>query len=330
MFGSNLAGQHLGGAARLARERFGAIWGHGVGLQGQSYAIPTMQGGVDTIEPYVTDFINFARQHHEFNFLVTRIGCGIAGFDDSDIAPLFREARALTNVWLPESFCRIIGDSFADYIGPKADELAGYGTYDLIMDAVLDLNSENRYNDISRLKEDLADWGITGTRRCVYNFEIIDRLVSIYGKKNWEETPLKLIRMATHGSLSPWNVADCTGLSIGLSKMLLAKMIFLFQRLLDFHNSPTAKSDKAQYFGYQFFSVLTGRWNGGNNDYLIDDLDAAKNDVTGWIGENWPRLVNRGGSLDNDKLKSMKLRNRRYALDNRELIGFLKAYGLTK
>lgn len=104
VFGSNLAGMHVGGAARIAHEKFGAVWGQGVGLQGKSYAIPTMQGGVETIKPYVDEFITFASSHSELNFLVTRIGCGIAGFDDSDIAPLFKEAQKLPNVWLPKSF----------------------------------------------------------------------------------------------------------------------------------------------------------------------------------------------------------------------------------
>ena len=63
VFGSNLAGAHGGGAARIAVEDFGAIWGQGVGLQGQCYAIPTMQGGVETIKPYVDEFIEFAKQH---------------------------------------------------------------------------------------------------------------------------------------------------------------------------------------------------------------------------------------------------------------------------
>src|SRR5574344_2213695 len=89
VFGSNLAGAHVGGAARFAYDRFGAVWGEGVGLHGQTYAIPTMQGGVNTIKPYVDDFIRFAKEHRELTFLVTRIGCGIAGFRDKDIAPLF-------------------------------------------------------------------------------------------------------------------------------------------------------------------------------------------------------------------------------------------------
>lgn len=104
VFGSNLAGMHGGGAARVALDRFGAVPGQGVGLQGQSYAIPTMQGGVDTIRPYVDEFIEFARSHPELKFYVTRIGCGIAGFADSEIAPLFADARGLKNVVLPKTF----------------------------------------------------------------------------------------------------------------------------------------------------------------------------------------------------------------------------------
>lgn len=104
VFGSNLAGRHGGGAAYAAYKKFGAVWGQGVGLFGQSYAIPTMQGGVDTIRPYVDEFIQFAKARPELKFYVTRIGCGIAGFRDADIAPLFAAALALPNVILPRTF----------------------------------------------------------------------------------------------------------------------------------------------------------------------------------------------------------------------------------
>ena len=99
VFGSNLAGMHGGGAARLAYQKFGAVWGQGVGLQGQSYAIPTMQGGVETIQPYVDEFIEFAKQRPQLKFLVTEIGCGIAGFSPSEIAPLFEQAREVKNIY---------------------------------------------------------------------------------------------------------------------------------------------------------------------------------------------------------------------------------------
>lgn len=110
VFGSNLQGAHGGGAARFAYERFGAVWGQGVGLFGQSYAIPTMQGGVDTIKPYVDDFLQFAIVHSEFDFLVTEIGCGIAGFTPKEIAPLFYRAieEDIHNIYLPENFYKVI------------------------------------------------------------------------------------------------------------------------------------------------------------------------------------------------------------------------------
>ena len=108
VFGSNLAGHHIGGAAKAAHMKFGAEWGVGVGLTGQSYAIPTMQGGVESIKPYVDEFIKFAEKHHDMKFLVTRIGCGIAGFKDEDIAPLFHNAIPIGNIYLPIEFYNII------------------------------------------------------------------------------------------------------------------------------------------------------------------------------------------------------------------------------
>lgn len=104
VFGSNLQGMHGGGAAHTAYQKFGAIMGQGVGLQGQSYGIPTMQGGVETIRPYVDEFIAFAKEHPELTFLVTRIGCGIAGFTDDEIAPLFAQAHEVENIVLPEGW----------------------------------------------------------------------------------------------------------------------------------------------------------------------------------------------------------------------------------
>ena len=114
VFGSNLAGAHGGGAALLAYRQFGAVWGKGVGMHGRTYAIPTMQGGVKTIKPYVDEFIRFAKEHPWLTFLVTRIGCGIAGFQDRDIAPLFKAAINVENIILPKGF--------VDYIVPNETE----------------------------------------------------------------------------------------------------------------------------------------------------------------------------------------------------------------
>ena len=104
VFGSNLKGHHNGGAARMAHSRFGAEWGVGVGPTGKCYAIPTMHGGVEDIKPYVDDFVEYVRNHPDNRFLVTRIGCGIAGFTDREIAPLFKDVKDTPNVCLPKEW----------------------------------------------------------------------------------------------------------------------------------------------------------------------------------------------------------------------------------
>ena len=108
VFGSNLQGRHAGGAARIALNRFGAVFGQGVGLQGNTYAIPTMQGGIETIKPYVDEFIDYAKSRPELTFYITKIGCGIAGFTFEKIAPLFSDAIGISNVRLPKEFVDII------------------------------------------------------------------------------------------------------------------------------------------------------------------------------------------------------------------------------
>lgn len=114
VFGSNLSGWHGGGAAKLAYEKFGAIYGNGIGLQGQSYAIPTKSEGikrsltVSEIQPYVNLFIGYAMQNPDMLFLVTEIGCGIAGNSVEDIAPLFKHATMVPNIHLPERFWKVL------------------------------------------------------------------------------------------------------------------------------------------------------------------------------------------------------------------------------
>jgi hypothetical protein len=106
VFGSNAEGQHHGGAAKNAVESFGAIIGQGCGLQGKSFAINTMSG-LDVIKHEVAAFIRYA-MHADNIFLVTEIGCGIAGFKPEQIAPFFKEAKEIANIHLPESFWDIL------------------------------------------------------------------------------------------------------------------------------------------------------------------------------------------------------------------------------
>jgi hypothetical protein len=105
VFGSNANGAHAGGAARFALDNFGAVWGQAEGLQGESYAIDTMSG-LDEMAAQVGRFLDFARANPEITFLVTEIGCGIAGYTADQVAGFFSDHPS--NVVLPESFHEFI------------------------------------------------------------------------------------------------------------------------------------------------------------------------------------------------------------------------------
>lgn len=107
VFGSNLAGIHGAGSARHAHDHCGAEWGCGVGRRGDSYAIPTKDRNIqtmplDAIEPYVAEFLDYAREHPELTFKVVAIGCGLAGYTPVEIGPMF--AGAPYNCVLPVEF----------------------------------------------------------------------------------------------------------------------------------------------------------------------------------------------------------------------------------
>jgi hypothetical protein len=120
VFGSNMSGRHGKGAAKTAM-KWGAIYGKPSGIQGNTYAIPTVNASisdklpVEKIKPYVDEFIAFAKANPQFIFLVTEIGCGLAGHDPDDIAPLFKEAKG-NNICLPMKFIRILKKDGAKFI----------------------------------------------------------------------------------------------------------------------------------------------------------------------------------------------------------------------
>lgn len=114
VFGSNLSGRHGDGAAKIAM-KFGAMYGNGNGLQGKTYAIPTKSKEIKTlslteIEQHVKQFILFAEENPNKKFLVTAIGCGLAGYVAEDIAPFFKRTIILENVCLPFTFWQVILD----------------------------------------------------------------------------------------------------------------------------------------------------------------------------------------------------------------------------
>ena len=109
VFGSNLSGRHGKGAAKTALG-WGANWGQAAGLQGRTYGIPTKDASIrrtltiEEIKPFVDDFIKFAKSRKDLIFLVTEVGCGLAGLKPKDVAPLFEEAVDVENIYLPERF----------------------------------------------------------------------------------------------------------------------------------------------------------------------------------------------------------------------------------
>lgn len=116
VFGSNESGRHGKGAAKTAL-KWGAKYGQAEGLQGRTYAIPTVNASissslsVDKIKVYVDRFVSFAKSHQDLHFLVTEIGCGLAGLTPKQVAPLFKEAAQLPNVSLPKKFIRLLSRS---------------------------------------------------------------------------------------------------------------------------------------------------------------------------------------------------------------------------
>lgn len=113
VMGTNLLGRHGAGAARFAAKKFGAEEGVGFGPTGQCYALPTKNEQIRTmkieeIKPFIELFITEAKLDPERNYLVTEVGCGLAGFEPKDIAPLFKDAVDVPNIHLPQRFWDVI------------------------------------------------------------------------------------------------------------------------------------------------------------------------------------------------------------------------------
>lgn len=117
VFGSNEAGKHGAGAAVIAKEKFGAREGQGFGPFGDTFAIPTKEWSVSSplplavIECYAVRFCEYAALRPEKTFLVTQLGCGLAGYTPKDIAPFFVMASEHSNIHLPQSFWDVLDNN---------------------------------------------------------------------------------------------------------------------------------------------------------------------------------------------------------------------------
>lgn len=307
VFGSNLHGHHGGGAARVARIKFGAIMGQGVGLQGQSYAIPTMQGGVDTIKPYVDQFIDFAKEHTELFFYVTRIGCGIAGFKDSDIAPLFKNAIAIDNICLPKSFVDIQEKpAFANTPhAPKSYKIMVYGQCRTFADIVKTLNEQHHYQSFEELLSDFGEVIEQYQQRGAVNrdsLDVMEKVLYSNRDKLFEDNKFHIERFIEKLE-SAFDDADKSEIDIIFANRQRAKLMILLKTLNDICHYKDVEDLRSD-----LFSIATGRFNCGDNRYMNDPLPRIGNypinRFLSGLEEQWNN-VTVNGTLDNHLLEQV-------------------------
>ena len=326
VFGSNLQGHHGGGAARVAQMKFGAIWGQGVGLQGQCYAIPTMQGGPETIRPYVDQFIAFAKEHKELFFYVTRIGCGIAGFKDQDIAPLFVDALDIENVCLPESFTKIIeqlsvkrsDEPFPGITRTTSIRLYQQGQARTLADIAMTLNKQNHYSDLESFMRDFDEVIKSYKERGTVSFEISKMVGELI--RNNEATLFsnngyldfdRFIGMVDNLSASDKD----NPLEAIYSRREKTKMLRLAALLNDIMHYTSAYD-----LMYDLGSISSGRFNCGDNRYMNDPFHYPLSYFKQGLELLWEELQD-NGYLSNELLEKKMFtkheeRVKKYGLTN--------------
>lgn len=306
VFGSNLHGHHGGGAARAAVKKFGAIWGQGVGLQGQSYAIPTMQGGIESIKPYVDQFIDFAKEHTELFFYVTRIGCGIAGFKDSDIAPLFKDAMGVDNICLPQTFVNILREpSISIPKAPKPYKMMMYGQCRTFADIVKVLNEQNHYHSFDELMPDFGATIEQYQQRGSIMQESLDIMENVLFDNRAELFKDNRFHMGLF--VEKLEAAFDDNEKSEIDKIFLnrqrTKLLILLKTLNDI-----CRYTDVEDLRYHLCSIATGRWSCGDNSYMGDPLPRIGNWPINWflhgLREQWNN-VTVNGELDNQLLEQV-------------------------
>lgn len=301
VFGSSLSGHHGGGAASAAVNKFGAIKGQGVGLQGQSYAIPTMQGGVETIKPYVDEFIKFAEINYDKTYYVTRIGCGIAGFKDEEIAPLFLDALSSHNIILPKSFVDVLtSPKYSQSYLPTWKE--HYTSYDMTVDYFLILNRFKHYliEDKEEALEELSKLIGNYKRRNFYTWA-----EALYNQYPGDYTGLSKESLSSYFENVLNSLGDLDPFDAPISRYLFnvfKEIATLMAEVADWNSYPrnTGWGIAGTYY-YTLFSIMTGRWSCGDNSYLYDDFDSAYPIFIEALKVNWDSLfVN--GMIDENKV----------------------------
>lgn len=305
VFGSNLAGRHGGGAARIALNRFGAVYGQGEGLQGNSYAIPTMQGGVETIQPYVDRFIEFAQREKALTFYVTKIGCGIAGFKVDDIAPLFAKAIGISNIRLPKDFVDII--SQVEKIDNIREDLFvhAHGVTRTFADLVISRNNDEGFRNPGEVMSFLSQYFDRFKRtgddvafiavRVFWNIIHNERLFN-NGQLNIEELKNKMLGFESYSSeLNHAYEFHC--------REKLYNMVTYLNLFRRYRNADELLRD-IDHTGITRFSHC-----GPNCDYSMSPVRAGHGYpifyFERFLNDNWENLLNADGTLDSKKLDEL-------------------------
>ncbi len=305
VFGSNLAGRHGGGAARIAKNYFGAVSGQGVGLQGQSYAIPTMQGGVETIKPYVDEFIEFASVHTELFFYVTRIGCGIAGFKDEDIAPLFRKAVQKKNICLPKSFFFFLirngyADEFPEITCSTAIRLSQQGQIRTLADIAMALNDQKHFSNVDYFMASFDETIKQYKERGTVSHQVCDAVGNIIRENEKTlftnngyldfDTFIKLVDGLVYDN-------DNSLLHAIYSRREKTKMLRLAMILNDIMHY----TDADELFS-DLYSIASGRFNCGDNRYMNDSFHYPLFFFKRGVMYQW-KEIQKNGYMNNDLLE---------------------------
>lgn len=313
VFGSNLRGFHQGGAARAAMRYFGAVWGQGVGLQGQSYAIPTMQGGVNTIKPYVDEFIRFAREHSELYFYVTRIGCGIAGFRDKDIAPLFTDAVGMENVILPASFIRVIDDIHFPELSRRAQlRFHQHGQTRTLADIAMALNEKCRFKDLRRFFavfdktiEEYRERGTVSADVCLAFKELVIRHeAELFGSHRYLDFD-NLVRIIDNADTGKeGNTLDT--IYSWREKTKLLRLAALLNEIVHYTDADSLANDLA--------AIATGRFECGDMSMMNDSFRYPLHFFREGVTALWSE-IQENGYMSNRRLEEKMFTEHEKALD---------------
>ncbi len=312
VFGSNLKGHHRGGAANVALKHFGAKWGIGRGLSGQSYAIPTSCIPLEEIKVYVDEFLQFAHDHADLLFYVTKIGCGNAGYTVDDIAPLFAKVAELDNVRLPDEFVATLYIGFDPKLGtkaPKSIQLQNYGQVRTLADLTKVLNEQKHYSTPQELLFDLESLLFLYRKRGTVTDDAIDSFKYMLNKNaaNWfTDGHFGIDKMYTHLQNQADNDATAAFELIYQRREMakMARVVMLMNEIACYTDPQTLMMDVRNVLMKDCENRDTC-----HSVYWTDSYHYPYFFFEQGILNQWKRIIDKEGHLDNERLERVMFAN---------------------